>query len=283
MKPKILLQFLLALALLSVPCIYAADGLPAACTLRIMDVADFKQSNPKAGFTNGGSEFCAPTSLSDWLMYYAAHGYPKLVEKGADPESTQIDLIKTLSTKDYLNTNPEIGTDPSQITKGLEKYVVDHGYKVKRLEYQGWRPCSGKYNMGVSTPKLEWLKSGCKEKSCTLINYGWYQYDESSDTYKRTGGHWVALVGYGKDGAGKANPNAIIVHDPLPRFSADAVVPVYVALTKLESGTLSGKYKGLPQEANGYYYFDRFSNGERTKEMKSGYGIIDCGIVLELE
>lgn len=41
---------------------------------RIDEIADFKQNNPLAGFADGGEEFCAPTSLSDHLMWLGNHG-----------------------------------------------------------------------------------------------------------------------------------------------------------------------------------------------------------------
>src|SRR5277367_209047 len=164
-----------------------ASGIEAVSTERLEDVADFRQIN--AGLAGGGTQFCAPAAVSDWLMYFAHHGYPNLVEKGKDVFTQQVDLVKCMASADYMNTSLDNGTAPVQIMNGLEKYVASRGYKIKRLQYQGYRPCPAKNFAGASTPQLDWIKSSFAQKRGVVLNYGWYTYDEASNTFKRTSGH----------------------------------------------------------------------------------------------
>ncbi|HEY9753849.1 MAG TPA: hypothetical protein V6C97_01665 [Oculatellaceae cyanobacterium] len=257
-----------------------ASEIPATNTKRIDEIVDFKQTNPKANFPGDGSDFCAPTALSDHLLWLGNHGYPKLVPAAADADATQISLIKTLASADFMGTDPATGTSPLQIMRALKKYVESCGYQVKSLSYEGFRPSAKPFETGVLTPDLSWLKSGSLAPKACLLNIGWYKWDEATDTYTRTGGHWVALVGYGVDAAGKPSPDTIIVHDPLPRFGTDKT-NVYISLQKVTSGQLTGEYKGLPRDANGFYWYQSYTNGQKERSL-ANYGLIDGGIILEL-
>lgn len=268
------------LSLLQLPA-FSQVALPGSYSQRVNDISDFKQNNPRAQFAEGGKDFCAPTCLSDYLMWLGKNGYPALLPAGANAEDIQIALIKKLAGADYLGTDPSAGTSPEQIMVGLKKYVTDSGYKVKSLSYQGFRPASKEFFSGVSVPSLTWLKAGAIEPKCCWLNIGWYKWDEDSDTYTRTGGHWMALVGYGTNAQNKPSPSTIIVHDPLPRFGANKT-NIYIDLQKIDSGTLTGSYKGLPRNARGFYWYESYTDGNKTREFKTYYGIVDGGIVLEL-
>ena len=270
-----------AISMLSISVLAGADvAVPSSYVKRMDEIADFKQTNPKANFAEGGKDFCAPTSLSDHLMWLAGHGYPNLEPKGEDAEVAQIALIKSLASDDYMGTDPSVGTSPWQIMKGLKLYVAHCGYQIKSLKYQGFRPCPEEFSTGLSTPELVWLKAGSiAPKSCWL-NIGWYDWDEATDTYTRVGGHWVALVGYGVNAKGQPSPATIIVHDPMPRFGAEKS-NVYIDLQRISSGKLTGPYKGLPHDASGFYWYESYTNGQKVKSL-SRYGLIDGGIILEL-
>jgi hypothetical protein len=274
-------SLLTVVSLLTISSPALSEGpIPGTYVKRINDIADFKQNNPKANFAEGGKDFCAPTSLSDHLMWLANHGYPDLKPKGEDAEAAQIELIKSLASDEYMGTDPSIGTSPAQIMKGLKSYVAHCGYQVKSLKYQGFRPSPEEFSTGISTPELDWLKAGSiAPKSCWL-NIGWYDWDEKTDTYTRVGGHWVALVGYGVNAKGESSPATIIVHDPMPRFGTEKA-NIYIELQKLSSGKIEGKYKGLPHDATGFYWYENYTNGEKVKTLNR-YGLIDGGIVLEL-
>jgi hypothetical protein len=282
MKHFVLNLILIAAATLStMPGAKGQNVIPSTCTARINEIADFKQTNPKAGFQDGGKDFCAPTSLSDYLIWLGSHGYPSLLPKEGQADDLQIALIKTLASANYFGTDPSTGTSPAQIMRGLKKYINDCGYEIKTMQYQGFRPSPKEFYSGVTVPSLDWLRSGALSPKCTWLNLGWYRYDEDSHTYTRFSGHWVALVGYGVDASAKPSKDTIIVHDPMPRFGTGKV-NVYIKLEKLSSGKLLGDYKGLPRDASRYYWFENYTDGHSVKELDNRYGIIDGGIVLEL-
>jgi hypothetical protein len=274
-------SILVAAALFSQLPVNSEVTIPGAYSQRASDVGDFKQTNPRAQFAEGGKDFCAPTCLSDYLMWLGKNGYPSLLPAGANDEEVQIALIKKLASSDYMGTDPNSGTSPQQIMVGLKKYITDNGYVIKSLSYQGFRPASKEFFTGLSTPSLSWLKAGSIAPKCCWLNIGWYNWDEDSDTYTRTGGHWMALVGYGSNAKKQINPSTIIVHDPIPRFGPEKT-NIYIDLQKLNSGTLTGNYKGLPRTADGFYWYESYTDGAKLREFKTYYGIIDGGIVLEL-
>ena len=274
-------SLLMTAALLIQMPVNAQVTLPGSYSQRINDVSDFKQNNPHAQFAEGGKDFCAPTCLSDYIMWLGKNGYPALLPAGESLEQVQIALIKKLASADYLGTDPNSGTSPEQIMIELKKYITDSGYSIKSLSYQGFRPAAKEFFTGVSMPSLSWLKAGSIAPKCCWLNIGWYSYDEDTDTYSRTGGHWMALVGYGTNAKNQPSPSTIIVHDPIPRFGVEKS-NVYIDLQKLDSGNLTGNYKGLPRSAEGFYWYENYSDGVKVREFKTYYGIVDGGIILEL-
>ena len=57
-------------------------------------VPDFLQTDREAGFARSGSQFCAPTAVSNSLMWLADHGYEDLRAAG-NAKQAQIAMIKT--------------------------------------------------------------------------------------------------------------------------------------------------------------------------------------------
>jgi hypothetical protein len=280
-RPFLTTSVLVAAALLSQLPVNSEVTIPGSYSQRMNDVGDFKQNNPHAQFAEGGKDFCAPTCLSNYLMWLGKNGYPSLLPAGDNDEEVQIALIKKLASSDYLGTDPNSGTSPQQIMLGLKKYITESGYLVKSLSYQGFRPATREFFTGLSTPSLTWLKAGSIAPKCCWLNIGWYTWDEDSDAYTRIGGHWMALVGYGSNAKKQSSPLTIIVHDPIPRFGTEKS-NIFINLQKLDSGTLTGNYKGLPRSADGFYWYENYTDGVKMREFKTYYGIIDGGIVLEI-
>src|SRR3977135_1862117 len=92
----------------------------------------FWQRDPDADFEDEGRMHCAPTSVSDGLIYLAkAYGMKDLVPGTAHKD--QIKLIQELAEE--FGTDPSIGgTNPDKILTGLQSYVEAKGYKFGRLE-----------------------------------------------------------------------------------------------------------------------------------------------------
>ena len=166
----------------------------------------FWQRDPEANFEDEGRMHCAPTSVSDGLIYLTqAYGLQGLVP-GIGHED-QIKLIQELA--EDFGTDPSIGgTNPDKILTGLQTYMEKKGFELSRLELKTWRKVSASnksFKIGTR-PDIAWMRSAAGSRdTVVLFNFGWYKQD--GDSYKRTGGHWINVVG--------ASGTDFIVHNPL--------------------------------------------------------------------
>src|SRR5436190_7475396 len=136
----------------------------------------FWQRDPDADFEDEGRMHCAPTAVSDGLIYLArAFGLTDLVP-GTQSKADQIELIEELA--EHFQTDPSIGgTNPDRILSGLQSYVKSKGYELSRLELMTWRPVSKankKFKIGIK-PDLSWMRNAARSKDTVMIfNFGWY-------------------------------------------------------------------------------------------------------------
>ena len=182
---------------------------------KALETPAFYQLDPRGRFANGGRDYCCPVAISNSFVYLARHGYPDLLPNGTG-DQPQIDLINQLASPGYLDTNPDNGTGPGAVLGALQKYIDDKGYTCARLEYEGWRSVGRDHQDAVLAPRpdLDWLKSGIRNpRGAVWLNIGWYQHTAPGQ-WKRTGGHWVALVG-------AAGSNDLLIHNSLLRFPND--------------------------------------------------------------
>ena len=221
------------------------------------DTPHFWQRDPRGGFENDGRDYCSPVAVSNSLVYLAHHGFPALLDDG-DGVQPQIDLINTLASADYFGTDPENGTSPGQILAGVRKYVEEKGYACERLEYEGWRSVGSHHASEVKASRtdLDWIKSGILDhKGVVWLNIGWYTRTGDGE-WKRTGGHWVTLVGFGATNAGdEPDPTLLLIHNPATHGSdthADDPAQDVVHLKQIDEGTLHTG-KTTTEDAAGMY------------------------------
>ena len=229
----------------------------------------FWQRDPKANFEDEGRMHCAPTSISDGLIYLSKVFHWKDLVPGADHDS-QMALIVDLAEK--FHTDPSIGgTNPDRILTGLQTYVKDKGYSFKRLEVMTWRGLSesNKSCKLGTKPSMEWMREAASSKDTVMaFNFGWYK--SGDDGYTRTGGHWVDAVGVeeGKNEFWIRNP-IIPAKDQSEKWS--------VTLTKIEDfSVLKGN-----EEANMKGYFT--GKGDGLPHSKNIEAVLDAVIVFSLE
>lgn len=239
---------------------------------RIDTIPDLIQINSELPLS--GSQYCGPVSASNSLMWMINEGFIKNVKP-----VKQLEMVKSLGN--YMSVS-KIGTSPYQFCNGLDQFLKDNNIQYKILEYQGWRPCKGfKSQENVDIKKLKHI---FKSKSAIWLNVGWYylQQDSYASLFKRYGGHWVTLVGFGYDG-NKENPNYLIVHDP-SKDSGPEFKNEFLLLKKIDSGTLdsasSFNYKGLPVKANSFY---RVVEGLNHNIHAEEIVILDGAVVLEIK
>jgi hypothetical protein len=171
----------------------------------------FWQRDPEAGFEDEGKMHCAPTAVSDGLIYLAKHkGITDLVPGLS--HRNQIKLIKQLA--EDFGTDPSIGgTNPDKIVAGLQKFAKAKGYELSRLEVKTWRrirAANKKFKIGTK-PDMDWMQEAVQDEDTIVIfNFGWYHEDgDDEESYTRKGAHWVAVLDTGEE------DGEFIVHNPL--------------------------------------------------------------------
>lgn len=229
---------------------------------------DFLQTDPDGGFARSGSQYCAPTAVSNSLMWFAARGYEDLRPEG-NGKRAQIALIRALAGGDYMKTSPSRGTDVVQLMRGVEQYVSDAGYTVSDIAYYGWRPADRETFRG-EFPSMEAIRDAMRDPQSTAwLNVGWYVWDEDEDEYRRIGGHWVTVVGVAGDD--------LLIHDPSPS-AGSGFRTQRITLEELSSGTLTGDQTNLPRDARGH-----FEIGGQMAIPQGKSCILDGVVILTLE
>ena len=161
---------------------------------------DFCQTDKEGEFDNGGRVFCGPVAISNSLMCLAETGYPQLISKSDTPKKSQIELIRTLASPDYMHTHGT-GTNTLRLMRGANKYITEHGYTCSQLEYRGWRKVNKELKPSEELPTIDWMAAALTQTAgSACVNIGWYTYDEPTNTYIRRGGHWMTgTAAYSKD------------------------------------------------------------------------------------
>lgn len=249
-------------------CLIASASAESASSKSELTAA-FWQRDPDASFEDEGRMHCAPSAVCDGLIYLAqAFDLHDLVP-GVDHDS-QIKLVTELA--DDFDTDPSVGgTNPDKILTGLQTYADSKGYELDRLELKSWRGVSAsnkEYKIGTK-PDLAWMRSAARsEKTVEILNFGWYYQDGSA--YKRKGGHWVAVVGAGKEGE-------FTVRNPLlpsERQTDESAID----LTALDGGFVATTDSG-EMNMNGYFE----GNGPGLPHGKTVKAILDAVIVFSLQ
>ena len=223
----------------------------------VNEIPDFTQTDVAGVAAGNGRQYCAPVAVSNSLAWF-----------GGD-EGAQLDIIKRLAGKGYMNTSLKNGTGTTSVLRGVDRISKELLGGYKTLEYEGWRKHPEKYSRGVKVPSVERMKSSISEKSAAWVNVGWYKYNKGKNEYRRIGGHWVTLVG--------STVRQLVFHDPSPR-AGGSFSNEFVEYRKLENGRLTGNKLGLPTSARGYV---ALGNGMHVKSG-ADVAIIDGVVYFEL-
>ena len=187
---------------------------PAASYERTVTTAYLSQRN--SAYVNDGGMYCAPTSAAMEFSWLANHGYPQLVPADRTVEAYHT-MIELLGSRDYMDTSPSKGTNTVEAIRGVRRYVEAAGYKLREIDYSGYRssPRQTPANVVSTTPDFNLLRAGINDAhTIVLMNVGYYEPGSGPSRLRRTGGHWVAVVGYGTIGDGKVDASVILLHNP---------------------------------------------------------------------
>lgn len=228
------------------------------------EVPDLTQTDPKGEFARGGKSYCGPVAVSNSLMALCAEA---LRGDGIDHYA----LVNLLASETHMKTDPVSGTGARGVIRGVEAFLKANGIDGYQLFYQGWRSHPEEFGTGVREVELDWMRDALAASGGAVwINLGWYAHDSETDAYTRVGGHWVTVVGYGRDEKGKVDGDVFLVHDPAPRAGSEPSVE-FVRMTPISRGRIVGKTSGKRlREAKGMY---RMEGGMHIKP------IADCAIV----
>ena len=230
----------------------------------------FWERDPEAGFEDKGKMHCAPTAVSDGLIYLAKHeGMTDLVPGFS--HTNQITLIQ--KPAEEFGTDPSIGgTNPDKIVTGLQKFAKSKGYELNRLEVKTWRwirAANKKFKIGTK-PDMSWMQEAVKDEDTIVIfNFGWYRGGDD-ESYTRKGGHWVAVLDTGEE------DGEFIVHNPILEPTRQAN-DTSVTLTLIDDDlAATNGDKGMNMK--GYYEAD----GPGLPHGKTVKPILDAVIVFGL-
>ncbi len=248
---------------------------PAEPSAKSKYTGTFCQKDPGAGFENDGSNYCAPTSIANGLLYLAtARGMTDLVD-GTDHDA-QVALIKRLA--DEMDTDPEIGTNPSKIIDGLQSFLSAKGYQFARLEVAGWRNLNDEHEKYLISkkPEMQWMRKAAEDPDMVVIlNNGWYRETESGG-YIRKGGHFVIAVGAGPEN-GKFQ-----VHNPALEPD-EQKTETSLIMTPIGGNTIAdAKANGVEElHLDGYYKME--GPGLPFRSEKAAFAALDFVIVFKLK
>lgn len=206
---------------------------------------DFCQANDNYGeLPSMGRAYCAPVAASNVLFFLSRSGFQNLIAE--DTPEGQYKLIKLLGSKDYMKTSDKTGTEPIDLMKGLEKYVVETGYDVLVL-WRGWHK-GGNYTTGdIATP--DWVSKKLEESFKAILHIGWYKHDAEKDLYERKSGHFVSVYGIKLLEDGNYE---IKFHDPSIRSGIEPKEENCITAV-IDSGKLSKWDKYPERDAIGHY------------------------------
>jgi hypothetical protein len=173
--------------------------------------------------SSGQSEICGPTSLTNVLLYLKhEHGptFPKLfpnMSEGNDAKPIVESMFR------LCHTDKNTGTTSAALASCAGTAVKQAGYQSLVFRHAGAYATEASLKKAIGPADLRadaqtsWKQGEPVDHSdrATVIMWGWYQ----RGTYKRTGGHFVALAGYDTK-----NTETVYVTNPLiNNYPKDAV------------------------------------------------------------
>lgn len=250
----------------------AGLDVPALHNFELSGLPDLTQTDPGLDLPDGGNSYCGPVAVSNALMGLVARGYDRLAPPGRKQRNRQIDLVRALSSYRYMGTSPVGGTGPSGVLRGLSRWVGHAGYRIRRLQYQGWRHHPAAFRTGVRQPNPDFLASALKAEGVAFIHVGWYYKRQNHPGLLRRGGHWLTVERVQERGG----EVWLGLRDPAPYAGMDPALEE-VALQPLQEGWLFDPPVSFP--ARGYYRLGAGMHLKRPDDV----AILDGAVVLVLE
>ena len=249
---------------------------------------DLIQTDPELRLPGGGKSYCGPVAISNSLMWLTEQGLDKLAPAGESPRSRQLALVRQISSQRYMGTSRYGGTGPTGVLRGLNRWVKDAGYRVARLEYQGWRAHQPQFSTGIKHPDMHWIAEGLAQGGVAWLHVGWYHRKAYQPGYHRRGGHWLTVASV-EQSAADSSPEATVpqagapqwvpfslqVRDSAP-YAGQSPTLERIGLERIETEWLFDAGAAFP--AKGYLAI----TGGLTLKRSDDIPIIDGAVVLVL-
>ena len=224
-----------------------------------------------------GRAWCGPVAVSNTLVHLAKVYYQTLLPPQGDLSEIEAQVALVEKLADCMNLD-ESGATPIDVMSGLEKYVVDRGYKIK-IEFKGWRDGSI-YKKVEDKPNIDWTMQGVIGTSNAILNIGWYETNLEKSEYKRHNGHFVSEAGFLKS----PKENFLIIHDPSPISES---IPKVINFSQISNGVFLSwkddeKNESYPNidatnylEVNGINIPSRIGDAQISKAVLDGAFVFD--------
>lgn len=210
-------------------------GLPSSYTEKAESIPNICESCFPAIVKWGGKPHCAPAAVSNSLVWLSKNGFPSLQPfHDGNEEENQARLVNLLG--EVMGTSEHGGTSSYNVLLGLKSYLAEKNVKYRRMAAQGLRKVPSFVDVDADVVTLDWIKEATLGQSSVWILVGWYKYDSRTDIYRIYDGHWMTVVGYGRNRAGRKDSNILIVHDPAERAQRKNYYPT---ISTLKHGTLA--------------------------------------------
>ncbi len=258
---------------------------------------DLLQTDPALGLPGGGLSYCGPVAVSNGLMWLQTQGFDALAPRGDDAFARQNALVRAIAGRRYMGTSPFDGTSPPGVLRGVSRWVKDAGYRIERLEYQGWRSNPADAATKAKHPQMDWIAGALRDGGVAWLHVGWYHAKRYYPGLHRRGGHWLTVVtaefaggslaaergGRPPDGAPGRGPGAqepvrwiLRVRDSAP-YAGNEPTLERVTFSEIQKGWLFEGKMGLP--AKGFFKVDSGLSLKRPDDIP----VVDGAVVLVLE
>jgi len=177
-----------------------------------------------------------------------------------------------------METDPEIGTNPSKIIYGLDEYLQSKGFAFDRLEIAGWRRIDAEHKgfLVSRKPDMKWLREAAEDPDAVVIlNNGWYRNAED-EGYIRKGGHFVIVVGAGPGVSEFQVHNSAIEPEKQKKNTS-------VTLTTINGNLFADATSNGVKELNLEGYFKIDGPGLPFTSKKAVFAALDFVIVFKLK
>lgn len=162
-----------------------------------------------AGLPGEGVAYCSPTAHTNWMAYFANHGFPALMRGGSSPsfqsQSEYENVTATIAELGVdMQTHPSDGTTCCG-TSGMQAYLQRHA--------------PNKFIVSAFAAEALYAPSLADLAFCVLAGgyvcpfVGWYSVDSGGpNQYYKDGGHVITMIGL--EGWCPGDDREIKVRDP---------------------------------------------------------------------